>query len=50
MGHSAPFQTEEGLTGDEDFDKWVEFLRTSQELDCVVFVHCIMTYIIVLII
>ena len=28
MGHSVPFQTEEGSTGDEDFDRWVEFLRT----------------------
>ena len=28
MGHSVPFQTEEGSTGNEDFDRWVEFLRT----------------------
>ena len=28
MGHSVPFQTEEGSTGNEDCDRWVEFLRT----------------------
>ena len=25
---TLPFQTEEGLTGDKDFDRWLEFLRT----------------------
>ena len=28
MDHSVPSQTEEGSTGDKDFDRWVEFLRT----------------------
>ena len=26
VDHSVPLKTEEGSTGDEDFDRWVEFL------------------------
>ena len=43
MGHSVPSQLEEGSTGEMiSTDGWSSY-EHSQELDCVVFVHCIMT-------
>ena len=41
MGHSVPFQTEEGSTGNEDFDRWVEFLRTFSRARLCCFLHIV---------
>ena len=45
MDHSVPSQTEEGSTGDEDFDRWVEFLRTFSRARLCCFVCCRVTLI-----